>query len=99
MIGAVELRERFNAQDFPAKLRNGEVTAVRTKSWPADQSRGLRPDTFTVMLEYYQWIEGKRTFVAEVHQYQKRGIGGVQTRHDPKQLVIGDALYKLDPGD
>jgi hypothetical protein len=94
LIGAVQLRALFNAQNFPEKLRRGEIFAKRTKSWPADQSRGLGPETLSIMCEY---LDGRGRFIAEVHYYQRRG--GPSTEHDPKQLVLGNTHYVLDPGD
>src|SRR5262245_26450983 len=92
-IPADELRRRFNAQNFAARIRRGEIFTRVTKTWPADGSRNLPANTFTIMTEY---VDGMGRFVAETHHYQQRG-GSFRTEPDPKQLVLGNELYILEP--
>jgi hypothetical protein len=85
----------FNAQNFTERMRRQEVFTVITKTWPADQSTGLPPNTFTVMTEYFEYVGGRPRFVAETHHY-RRGTTW-RTEPDPKKLVVGDVLYVLVP--
>jgi hypothetical protein len=93
LIPAAELRRRFNAQGFPARIAKQQVFQRVVKTWPADQSRGLPPNTFTVMTEY---VDGQGRFLALTHHYIQRG-GGFRTDPDPKQLVENGTLYGILP--
>jgi hypothetical protein len=97
-IPAKELRERFNAQDFPGRAARREVTPRAVKSWPADGSAGLPPNTFTIITEWVVYRDGRLHVLAETHHYQQRG-GAFKTQPDPKKLVDGDAIYIIDPGE
>ena len=42
-------------------------------------------------------LDGQGKMVAQVHYYRQLN-GSYRAEPDPKQLVVGDALYVLDPG-
>src|SRR5688500_17041784 len=92
LIGPVQLRELFNAQNFREKLLRGEVFQKRLKAMPADPSRRLPPGTLSVMSEY---VDGRNRFLAEVHFYQHRD--GTHTQHDPKRLILGGVALRAGP--
>jgi hypothetical protein len=98
-IAANEIRDRFNAPAFQETLRNANVFAETVKSWPADRSLGLPPQTMTIMTEYFRYEGGRRQLIAQTHHYQQRGIGGFRTDPDPKKILDGDTLYVLAPDD
>jgi hypothetical protein len=99
-IDAGALRARFNSAGFQAKLAESGVFAERVKTMPADQSRGLPPNTWTVMTEYCTYAKGKRQVIAITHQYVQRVANPTRTwQPDPKLVVDGDNVYTLDPGE
>lgn len=65
---------------------------------PADQSIGLPPNTSSVITEHYVIVNGRRKVIAETHHYVQRVQNPSRTwLPDPKLIVDGEDVYRLDP--
>jgi hypothetical protein len=92
------IRDAFNAEGFPEKIRKGLVSVRVEKSWEAPPGRlFLKPGAISRSLLY---IGGNGKKLALVHEYrQPDGSLGASGQPDPKWLLVGDELWIVDPND
>lgn len=89
-----ELRQMFNMGCFWERARSGELRAVlMSEKHPAPPKSSQPLCTLSQTLAYF---DDQDQEVARVHQYKRpNGTLGASGRPDPKRLLIGDIIYKI----
>jgi hypothetical protein len=96
-VSKQRLRALFNEGNYWTRARNGEFTLECIYNKPAPAKAGQPRGTKSQIIAY---INSKGEQIALVHQYLKRdGTLGGGGQPDPKELLQGDVLYKIDYGD
>src|SRR3954468_11316707 len=97
-VSKAQIREAFNAHDFPEKIRKGEVSTRVEISNPAPSHLTFwQPGTMSRLVVY---VGGNGTKLATVHEYRlPDGSIGASGFADPKRLVVGEELWIVDPND
>jgi hypothetical protein len=91
------IREAFNAQGFPEKIRKGFVSERVQKSSPAPPLNFLKPGSISRSVLY---VGGNGKKLALVHEYRQPDNSlGASGQPDPKHLLVGDELWVVDPND
>lgn len=97
-MSKARIREAFNSLNFAEKLKNGTVSARLLGSENfAPEHLGFPKGTKSRRMQY---IGGNGQAVAVVHEYPIPGGGlAASGLPDPKQLLVGDELWIVDPAD
>ena len=96
-VSKQRIRELFNDGKYWTRARNREFTLEYIYNKPAPASAGQPRGTKSQVIAY---INSNGEQIALVHQYLKRdGTLGGSGMPDPKELLQGEVLYKIDYGD
>jgi|SRR5271157_868914 len=89
-----EMRKMFNDGGFREKVRSGELRAwVRRDTHP---SRTETAEPFCTRPQEVSYLDDRDNEVARVHQYVRPdGTIGASGLPDPKRLLVGGVLYRL----
>src|SRR5258708_16640403 len=92
-----EMQKRFNEGGYWERLKTGEYTAlVRESRHPALKAAHQPHCTLSQMISY---VDTDANEVARVHQYLRPdGTIGASGKPDPKRLLDGKTLYRLEKG-
>ena len=93
-----EVREAFNAQQFEAKAKRGPISYRQEgKASPAPAHLNFPEGTVSRRVAV---IGGNGKKLAICHQYLLPGGSiGASGLNDPKQVLVGDELWMVDPSD
>jgi hypothetical protein len=96
-ISKLALRKLFNEQNFPERIRRGEISErVIASARPVVSSR-FPEGTCSQRVAY---IDGRGRQCAVVHRFLlPDGHLGASRQPDPKELLVDDVLYRADPTD
>lgn len=95
-VSRQRIRALFNQGRYWERARNGEFTLEYIYNKPAGREAGQTRGTKSQIVAY---INSNGEQIALVHQYLKRdGTLGGSGKPDPKELLEGDVLYKIDYG-
>jgi hypothetical protein len=96
-VSKQRIRALFNQGQYWRRARNGEFTLEYLHSKPAPPEARQMRGTKSQIIAY---INSNGEQIALVHQYLKSdGTLGGSGKPDPKELLDGDVLYKIDYGD
>jgi hypothetical protein len=96
-VSKQRLRALFNEGQYWTRSRNGEFSLEYIYNKPAPAKAGQPRGTKSQIIAY---INSNGEQIALVHQYLKPdGTLGGSGKPDPKELLVGEVLYKIDYGD
>ena len=96
-VSKQRIRQLFNEGRYWTRARNREFTLEYLYNKPAPREAGQIPGTKSQIVAY---INSNGQQIALVHQYLKPdGTLGGSGKPDPKELLEGQILYKIDYGD
>jgi hypothetical protein len=97
-ISRKELRQLFEKQGFPERIKKGQVSErIVASAPPAAKSTFLPEGTLSQRVAY---IDGRGQQCAIVHRFKKPdGTLGGSGMPDPKEVMVDGVLYKADPND
>jgi hypothetical protein len=96
-VSRQRIRALFNEGKYWTRARNGEFTLEHIYNKPAPARAGQPRGTRSQIVAY---INSNGDQIALVHQYLKPdGTLGGSGKPDPKELLQGEILYKIDYGD
>lgn len=93
-IPTTEMQKMFNEGGYWDKTKTGELTAVTLEHRHPSLTAANEPFcTYSQMVSYR---DASNNEIARVHQYLRQdGTIGASGKPDPKRLLVGGTLYKL----